>query len=583
MLAVIRVAFNWMFSGTKPLLKWKLAAGLAVLAAGLLTPQSACSQIRHDPDNENIERAARRVVTWLESQGVGGRGRDEACLAALVVNEVSKRYDRIVAEDHPIVANAIEQVLASMGDGSGNYQNVASTYYPALACILLCDVDDRKYAEQIRELLDFLYSRQLDHGGFCYRGERPEVGDVSQAQYVGLCYFVARHHGFNVELSSAQRLLEWVVYAQNQGTWFYHSVGGQLPPRRSNRQIIEDELTLSRHCSGLGTMYLLADLLQLAPRNKAIGARGGENMGLPPSVSVYVRPPDGEADMEATEGPLVRFPAMSQMAQGKRAGNNWLKNQWEIAPEDWVYYYLYALERYAFFRELQDGTVREIPDWYDQGVDFLLPIQNGDGSFPEGHEPALTQYIGTCLATLFLVRSSEVLILPSNASTLGGNRGFIENERIVVRNGRLTPAGTVKSLDDVLKLLDQDGSDEEKELIIESMRDSIREFSREVRSQGEKTAFLTGLIKERNYYRRLIAVQILAAEQDMDNVIPLLYALGDPDLNICREAHDGLRLISRKIDSISVPVNATRADFDRVKQEWTDWFLQIRPDAKLID
>ena len=109
------------------------------------------------------------------------------------------------------------------------------------------------------------------------------------------------------------------------------------------------------------------------------------------------------------------------------------------------------------------------------------------------------------------------------------------------------------------------------------------------------------MIGANNYYRRLIAVRFLAGEQDMDNVPALIYGLGDPDFRIAIEAHNGLRLISRKIDSLSVSrstqTNALRspgvltedeknlmqAEFGSVKKKWTNWFLKIRPGAELLD
>ena len=109
------------------------------------------------------------------------------------------------------------------------------------------------------------------------------------------------------------------------------------------------------------------------------------------------------------------------------------------------------------------------------------------------------------------------------------------------------------------------------------------------------------MIRARDYFRRLIAVRFLAGEQDMNNVPALLYALGDPDLRICVEAHDGLRLISRKIDSMTISEKTRtnglrdpdvltakessecRVEFDQMKEQWTEWFLKIRPGAELLD
>ena len=69
----------------------------------------------------------------------------------------------------------------------------------------------------------------------------------------------------------------------------------------------------------------------------------------------------------------------------------------------------------------------------------------------------------------------------------------------------------------------------------------------------------------------------------MDNVPALIYALGDPDLRISAEAHNGLRLISRKLDSIPVSDKPDHAEFQNLKRQWTEWYLRIRPGAELLD
>ena len=96
-------------------------------------------------------------------------------------------------------------------------------------------------------------------------------------------------------------------------------------------------------------------------------------------------------------------------------------------------------------------------------------------------------------------------------------------------------------------------------------------------------AYLRGFVSDRNYFKRLIAVKLLSRQQNMDNVPALIYALGDPNLKVCAEAHNGLRLISRKLDSIKITEDASFADYQNIKRQWTEWFLQIRPGAELLD
>ena len=88
----------------------------------------------------------------------------------------------------------------------------------------------------------------------------------------------------------------------------------------------------------------------------------------------------------------------------------------------------------------------------------------------------------------------------------------------------------------------------------------------------------------------------------MDNVPGLIYAVSDPDFRIAFEAHQGLRLISRKIDTMKLSqttrdnarrdpdalerdaplvVTAMRSEFNSMERRWSDWFLKIRPNAQL--
>jgi roadblock/LC7 domain-containing protein len=240
--------------------------------------------------------------------------------------------------------------------------------------------------------------------------------------------------------------------------------------------------------------------------------------------------------------------------------------------------------------------------WYDQGVNFIKSCQKADGSlvYEQGNkqESALR---GTALGVLFLVRSSEILTLPSSDSELIGGEGF-PDEALNMKDGQLVGSGAEKDLSEMLKMLDEDASPEQLEAISSAMKKAVQEFkSKDNKSRAEIKVFLRTMVAANNYFRRKIAIRFLASEQDMDNVPALIYALGDTDFRVCIEAQDGLRLISRRIDSLTVTdatrknavrdpgvltdaeKNAMRLDFNDLKMKWTQWFLGIRPDAKLLD
>ena len=556
-----------------------LAFALLLPALVVLPAGSARAQLEYTPEHPDVQRMAEAGIAYLAAIDPSDRG--QLILSALAVVECNKRYNNMVPTEHPLVQKAVNTILAALAGGKGSGTGLldeAAVYIPSLACILLCDVNDEKYQNEIRSILRELESRQHADGGYCYTNRRT-WGDTSQIQYIGLALWVAHHHHFKVDLQVAKRCLEWLTDNNlPEGTWWYQYSG--------DRPAETDKLTMSIHAAGSGTLYLLADFLQLVPRLRQNGR--GMVSSLPPSVSIYVKPKDGEDDDQfKKDGPLVRMDTGRMHQVKARANQFWAKN---FAPQirNWNYYYLYALERYAFFRERAEGSFKEHPDWYDQGVEFLKGRFNGDGSFTEGRAAPENRTVATCFAVLFLVRSSEVLILPNNGSRANGFLGFPENQRLdLTKNGRVRAKGMVKGIEDVMKMLENgDVAQDQLEMITESLGPAIADFTaRDDASRNEQMAFLRGLVTDRNYFRRLIAVRFLAREQNMDNVPALLYALTDPDLRICHEAHNGLRLISRKLDTITVPPQGRAAhnDFLTAKKQWTAWFLSIRPDAELLD
>lgn len=60
---------------------------------------------------------------------------------------------------------------------------------------------------------------------------------------------------------------------------------------------------------------------------------------------------------------------------------------------------------------------------------------------------------------------------------------------------------------------------------------------------------------------------------------PLLMAMEDDEPEIKKMAHQGLRFISRKMDSIKLPDNPSEGDFLTARQQWIEWYNEIKPDA----
>lgn len=547
---------------------------------------AAPAQQRFTPDHPEVEEMVRKGLEGVRANVPNGIQR--RVLAALTIVECAKRYDNTNPVDDPLVVSAVEEVVNDVNQR--RMERESEIYYPAIALILLCEVGDTKYPDEIKAIIDLIVSRQEPQGGIAYLRDRGSgYGDTSQTQYAALALWVAHNRGFYTPLDSVNKMLEFYLESNlANGSWYYTYLPNGGPT-------VDTDIRLSIHTASIGSVYLLADFLQLSPRSsrRKKGAKNDiakaieEGTGLPPSVTVYVPPKSGvEFDQSRNKtGPLVRA-NMTKLSAVKRAGNQYLKENFEIAYDQWGYYYLYALERYAHFREKTEGSFREVPDWYDQGVDLLKSLQEEDGSFAKlGKNREQNAITRTCFAVLFLVRASEILVQPSASGNLNGGLGLRSNVRLDLVDGKIKSFDVINGLSDVLQLLDSGEVDDQQfELIQDSLAKSISQLgSSNKRSRREQLAYLRGFVSDRNYYKRLIAVKLLSRQQDMNNVPALIYALGDPDLRICAEAHNGLRLISRKLDSITVPTDAGFADYQNVKRQWTDWFLRIRPGAELLD
>ena len=252
---------------------------------------------------------------------------------------------------------------------------------------------------------------------------------------------------------------------------------------------------------------------------------------------------------------------------------------------------MYALERYCYFKEQADGSPGSgLGSWYDTGVDFLSDLQAEDGSLPASiSTPAMPPSCATGLSLLFLVRASEVISLPPVDADLSGGEGFGNGNIKQGPNGEIISTDAEKSLAELMAALSDEALDDSAlGELRKAMKRSIREFRQsDNRNKGDVKAFLQTMLGARNHIRRRIAITFLAGEQNMDNVPALIYALGDPRPQVALEAHNGLRLISRRFDDFKYVDTGDRdrnlEQFQELKRQWTRWFLSVRPDAELLD
>jgi hypothetical protein len=77
------------------------------------------------------------------------------------------------------------------------------------------------------------------------------------------------------------------------------------------------------------------------------------------------------------------------------------------APKEFLYYYLYALERAGI---LFGTPLIGRHDWYFEGARVILNAQKPDGSWAESAEATMRPTWDTCFAILFLKRATAPLV-----------------------------------------------------------------------------------------------------------------------------------------------------------------------------
>ena len=537
------------------------------------------AQIKYSPDDAAVQQIAKQGIDWLNKR-FEARDKNtnaDVLLCGLAAIEYAKRYNEPLPIDGPIVSRALAYANQALDPNAekGSFRIKNNIYQHALALIIYCECDDVRYKSEIETLLNMIEGRQQKDGAINYVGREGLGGDTSQTQYAALSLWVAKEHGFDVNIQTGKGLLNWLCNEINEeGTWYYHSKD-QKPTHPENH------LRPSLHCSGLSSTYLLADFLQLNGAKSGGANQVIANLGLPPSVSIHV--PDADGKVKRKTGPLTSFDR-GRLRSTQLTGNKWLADNWTLKSEKWNFYYLYALERYAYFREAVEQEVSEIPTWYDQGVDHLKSVQSNAGNWAKDAKSSSTT-INTAFAIMFLVRASEVLAGDTVEGVMNGNVGFAVDKKLTFnKDGTVSAQSPIKGVEDVLGLLEAGVDDNDLDFVLQSLAPVIGQMAdRTDKSHSEQLAFLRGLLSDQNPRMRQIAVRLLAGQQAIENAPALIYALSDSSYDVRIEAHNGLRLISRRIDTINLPENPTQQDFESVKGQWTDWYLSVNPGAKLLE
>jgi hypothetical protein len=297
-----------------------------------------------------------------------------------------------------------------------------------------------------------------------------------------------------------------------------------------------------------------------------------ERLDLPPAVTRVVEKRSSAPPLEGAD--RIDRQRLSETVRLARA---WMDKNFEIDATGYRYYYLYALERYKSFEEIITGEQEESPEWYQQGFEVLKKYEMPDGGW--GHGSGVMP--DTAFAVLFLIRSTQRSLTPGGIGEglLVGGRGLPQNlARATVQRGRLISDETTKSVDELVRVLEDPNHPQYEELLKDAGGLKRLDIGRVT---AEDVPRLTRLIRGGEPTVRLVSVQALAERDSLDDVPVFLFALSDPDVRVVLAARDALRRISRRINGFGLQDGYTDRERHDAIQKWKTWYLTIRPDSVL--
>lgn len=550
----------------------------------VLLVSSASAQKVYSPRHPEVLGMISRGVDYLrQHEADEGDIRVKALIGLAIFNAVQDADDPAVRAALDAVSEHIrtQDMSDERNQERGPFQTI---YYPCVAMLLLAEVDHVKYKDEIQKILDWLLERQDAQGGWGYWGR--SSSDISQSQYGCLALWLANFKGFKIPGNAAVKAAGVFVNFQRQdGAWVYQVGGGNDGIRSQN------EVYPSRVAAGSSSLYAMSNLLELDPSQIRARIKKNATERIEELPIAVIEVFDEEEDAKAVGGlGDVDYPK-GLLDAAKARADRWFAANYSVDTGFWNYYYHYGYERYVTFYELQNGSIAHHQDWYDRGVRFMKGKQGADGSWAVERMSGTEEnaVVCTCFAILYLTRSTRNIIgAPIGGTvTIGQKLPDPEDGPVTVDdNGNIVSTNVARSVSDLINNINS-ASDEELERMLKGV-ESLELFdSGNDESRNEKIAKLRDAIEHPNWQVRRLVVKFLAKQRNIDNAPALIYALSDPDVRVARMAHDGLRMLSRKIDAISVSDSGSDDEqltaFKVAKEKWEEWYLRLRPTAQLLD
>lgn len=522
--------------------------GLGLLAAG---PASALT-----PESPEVKAVVTKAVKYLET--VQNTGFDEFPGAkALVAMCILKQYGE-AAQEHPKVLEAVQAIRDGLQKGLAQQQMIYNT---GICLLFLLELDRIRYRSEMEQLLALQLSNQIENGGWDYTGIAGFRGDISVSQYAVLGLWACQMAEIPVPIERWDRAANWLLRVQDPSGGYGYKA---KDPGNSTR-VDQPEVRVSLSAAGLGSVCICA--------YSALGPAADEPQenGPPQLKKVVKAQPVRQRSKNINLGHVKEA-----LALGKGYFSKNYTPDYKMHPDGYMFYYMYAMERYkSFLAEIQPNE-KDDNKWYDDGYALLAKTQSSEGSWRTSSFGACD----TCFAVLFLMRSTKKII--ETAKTFGGGlltggRGLPENSAdILIAPGGIRSKPLKGPAMDLLQKLAPD--DPHMEEVLRGLEgqslveegDRLSEVQKRLRSM---------MAQAKTPEAKAAALKLLGRTRNLDDVPILIEALKDPDPVVFLAATDALRFLARKFGDagfFGVDEKGRKAAIEK----WKTWYLEIRPDAQ---
>ena len=388
----------------------------AVLAAGLFA-REAQAQV----DQKRIDDAIHRGVEYLK--GAESSGWDQHinnCDELVLLTFIHAGVPEKDAKFQEYLQRALRAKLER-------------TYKVALLAMCLEELDRVKYQGRIRQCAQFLVDNQCQNGQWHYGEETPFAVGVpttgnNRAAVASAAKDFAAAEGAKTKPKVVNRV---PVEKKREG-----------PPTGDNSNAQYAALGL-RACHEAGIILPKETVVKPAKRwwttsqlgdpkggkDNSVATSGGTIPAEPRGWS-YVQNPQAYGSMTAGAVGAVCIYDFILGEDWKKdkvvaGGMSWLQKNYSVtenvgpcetgsqAPTEFLYYYLYALERAGM---LYDTVFIGNKDWYLDGARELLAAQKQGGEWAQSAPATMRPTWDTCFAILFLKRATRPLVVSVDKS-----------------------------------------------------------------------------------------------------------------------------------------------------------------------